>query len=61
MAKDTHRKPGLFKRFLPITAWLPVYEKKWLTGDIVAALTVWALLVPEALAYAGIAGVPCPG
>ena len=23
-----------------------------------AALTVWALLVPEALAYAGIAGVP---
>jgi high affinity sulfate transporter 1 len=43
---------------MPITAWLPAYEKKWLAGDIVAALTVWALLVPEALAYAGIAGVP---
>lgn len=27
-------------------------------GDIIAAITVWALLVPEAMAYAGIAGVP---
>ncbi|MBN2027281.1 MAG: SulP family inorganic anion transporter [Actinobacteria bacterium] len=58
MARDTHKRPGLIKRYLPITAWLPAYEKKWLAGDIVAALTVWALLVPEALAYAGIAGVP---
>jgi high affinity sulfate transporter 1 len=26
--------------------------------DLIAALTVWALLVPEAMAYAGIAGMP---
>lgn len=26
--------------------------------DIVAGLTVWAVMVPEAMAYAGIAGVP---
>lgn len=43
---------------MPITEWLPAYERKWLTGDILAGLTVWALLVPEAMAYAGIAGVP---
>jgi high affinity sulfate transporter 1 len=33
------------------------YQRRWLTADLVAGLTVWAVLVPEALAYATIAGV----
>ena len=33
------------------------YENKWLRPDLVAAVTLWAVLVPEALAYASIAGV----
>ncbi|HEX6501367.1 MAG TPA: SulP family inorganic anion transporter [Micromonosporaceae bacterium] len=33
------------------------YRAGWLRGDVVAGLTVWAVLVPEALAYASIAGV----
>ena len=33
------------------------YQRSWLRGDVVAGLTVWAVLVPEALAYASIAGV----
>ena len=33
------------------------YRRSWLTADVVAGLTVWAVLVPEALAYASIAGV----
>jgi high affinity sulfate transporter 1 len=33
------------------------YRRAWLRGDLVAALTVWAVLVPESLAYATIAGV----
>src|SRR5579862_9521398 len=33
------------------------YRRAWLRGDLVAGLTVWAVLVPEALAYASIAGV----
>ena len=33
------------------------YRAEWLRGDLVAGLTVWAVLVPEALAYATIAGV----
>src|SRR5690606_6842205 len=34
------------------------YRRSWLRPDVVAGLTVWAVLVPEALAYASIAGVP---
>lgn len=33
------------------------YRRSWLSRDVVAGLTVWAVLVPEALAYASIAGV----
>jgi len=33
------------------------YRRRWLSRDVVAGLTVWAVLVPEALAYATIAGV----
>jgi SulP family sulfate permease len=33
------------------------YRRAWLRGDLIAGLTVWAVLVPEALAYATIAGV----
>ncbi|MFC9894549.1 SulP family inorganic anion transporter [Nocardia sp. NPDC127579] len=34
------------------------YQPRWLRADVVAGLTVWAVMVPEALAYASIAGVP---
>ena len=47
-----------WRRYLPIAQWLPAYDRAWLSGDLVASLTVWALLVPEAMAYATLAGVP---
>lgn len=43
---------------MPVIEWLPKYRTSWLRWDVAAALTVWALLVPEAMAYAGIAGMP---
>jgi SulP family sulfate permease len=43
-------------RLLP--TWLRHYDRAWLPADVAAGLTVWALMVPQALAYAGIAGVP---
>ena len=46
------------KKYLPITAWLPHYKPEWLRYDIIAALSVWALLVPQGIAYSSIAGVP---
>jgi sulfate permease, SulP family len=42
---------------LPLFVSLRGYRSGWLRGDAVAGLTVWAVLVPEALAYATIAGV----
>jgi high affinity sulfate transporter 1 len=45
-------------RFLPILHWLPHYDRTWLRADVVAGVTVAALVVPKALGYAGIANVP---
>ena len=61
-AEQSHGGDGkghksLLVRYLPILEWLPKYQLAWLRPDIIAGLTVWAVLVPEAMAYAGIAGV----
>jgi high affinity sulfate transporter 1 len=42
---------------LPILTSLHGYQREWVARDLIAGLTVWAVLVPEALAYATIAGV----
>jgi high affinity sulfate transporter 1 len=46
------------RRYIPILAWLPQYQRKWLRPDFVAGLTIMALLVPEGMAYAQLAGMP---
>jgi high affinity sulfate transporter 1 len=43
---------------VPILSWLPRYDRSWLAVDILAGLTLWGLIVPEGMAYAGIAGLP---
>jgi SulP family sulfate permease len=43
---------------IPIVAWLPRYERRWLRGDLSAGIAVTALVVPKNLGYADIAGVP---
>lgn len=50
--------PGPLRRYLPILDWLPRYQPRWLAADFAAGLSVWALLVPQGLAYATVAGVP---
>ena len=44
------RAPGL--------AVLRGYRRSWLRGDLVAGVTVAAYLVPQVMAYAGVAGLP---
>ena len=43
---------------LPIRHWLPSYQRRWLRPDFIAAAAVWAVLVPEGIAYASLAGMP---
>jgi sulfate permease, SulP family len=45
------------RRRLLLFSSLGGYDRRWLRGDVIAGMTVWAVLVPEALAYASIAGV----
>ena len=52
------RKKRALSRWLPILDWLPKYNRAWLAGDILAGLSVWALMVPQSLGYATISGVP---
>ena len=44
--------------FFPVLGWLPKYNRSWLRPDIIAGITVTALLVPEGMAYAELAGMP---
>jgi len=46
------------RRYVPILSWLPAYDRSWLRFDVIAGLTLWGLVVPEGMAYAGIAGMP---
>lgn len=45
-------------RALPVLDWLPRYRGAWLPGDLVAGATVWAVVVPQSIAYASVVGVP---
>ena len=47
-----------FRAALPVPAWLLGYRKDWLRPDVVAGLTVAAVVIPKAMAYATIAGLP---
>src|SRR5499427_3353011 len=43
---------------LPIAEWVNGYRKQWLRPDILAGLTTAAVVIPKAMAYATIAGLP---
>ena len=59
MRTETRRaQPGWLARHVPILDWARSYDRQWLRPDLIAGVTVAALVVPKALGYAGIANVP---
>ena len=42
----------------PVFEWVPGYARSDLNGDLVAGLTVGAMLIPQSMAYAQLAGLP---
>jgi sulfate permease, SulP family len=51
-------KPALVARWVPALSWLGSYQREWLRFDLVAGLTTAAVVIPKAMAYAAIAGLP---
>ncbi len=48
----------MLKQYLPILTWLPKYNRSAFSSDLVAAVIVTILLIPQSLAYALLAGLP---
>ena len=46
------------EKFLPFLGWLKTYPKAWFSSDVVAGLTTSAVIIPKAMAFAAIAGLP---
>jgi len=46
------------QKFFPFLQWLTTYKKANFSKDVVAGLTVGIILIPQAMAYAMIAGLP---
>ena len=43
---------------VPAIGWLGRYERPWLRADVLAGLTTSAVVIPKAMAYATVAGLP---
>ena len=52
------RKPGFLAQYVPILDWGRTYNSSVLTNDLVAAVIVTIMLIPQSLAYALLAGLP---
>jgi len=57
MPKARATRETLF-RYLPILTWARVYNRDTATSDLVAAVIVTIMLIPQSLAYALLAGMP---
>jgi len=44
--------------FLPFMKWLPLYRKEYIRPDVLAGITVSAILIPQVMAYALLIGLP---
>lgn len=59
MAPDTRCcSSAALRRRLPVLAWLSNYSLRWLRMDVIAGLSVGLTVIPQALAYAEVAGLP---
>ncbi|MCX5425573.1 SulP family inorganic anion transporter [Streptomyces sp. NBC_00078] len=58
MSQGEGRRVPWWRKSLPGAVALLGYRRAWLRGDLLAGLTVAAYLVPQVMAYAGVAGLP---
>ncbi|KAF2468111.1 sulfate permease [Lindgomyces ingoldianus] len=53
-----HDVAQYFIRLFPFLQWITRYNAQWLIGDLVAGITVGAVVVPQSMAYAKLAQLP---
>lgn len=58
MSQSPGRPVPVWRRLMPGLGPLLGYRRAWLRGDLLAGVTVAAYLVPQVMAYAGVAGLP---
>ena len=46
------------EKYVPLIGWITTYQRAWLRDDLVSGVVVGAIMVPVAMAYAEMAGVP---
>ena len=46
------------EKYVPLIGWITTYQRAWLRDDLVSGVVVGAIMVPVAMAYAQMAGVP---
>ncbi|XP_012256427.2 sodium-independent sulfate anion transporter-like [Athalia rosae] len=56
-ARRSCTKKILYRR-IPVFDWLPRYNKEFAISDLVAGITVGLTVIPQAIAYASVAGLP---
>jgi len=56
--EESDSRPGAERRSLLLPTWLRGYHRDWLKPDVIAGLTAAAVVIPQALAYATVAGLP---
>jgi high affinity sulfate transporter 1 len=56
--QEVTSQPSGFARFVPGLALLRHYDRSWLQFDVTAGLILAAILVPQGMAYAELAGLP---
>jgi hypothetical protein len=52
------RRASRIAEYLPAVGRLRSYRRQWLRGDLAAGVTTAAVVIPQAMAYATIAGLP---
>jgi sulfate permease, SulP family len=46
------------EKYVPLIGWITNYQRAWLRDDLVSGVVVGAIMIPVAMAYAQMAGVP---
>jgi len=46
------------EKYVPLIGWITHYQRAWLRDDLVSGVVVGAIMIPVAMAYAQMVGVP---